>query len=202
MDFERFTRGAGAAAVLGGVLWVFSTIIHALRPVGCVAEGCAFRPMRQSSALEGVTTLAALLLFAVAGTALVMLVRREGRFGKLGRTGMLLAAVGGAVLVTAGLVQALLFDGDFLLMPYFVIPGIAALIIGVLLLAWSVLRSGVLPRWAAASLLVGALAMVGFNEQTHAAWLGIPFGLAWIAVGYALWRHPAGANAQGTPVPQ
>lgn len=202
MVIDRFPRWAGAAGILGGVLWVFATVVHALRPVGCVGEECARAAMRESGALDGVATLAALLLFAVTGAALVMLVRREGRFGKLGRIGMRIAMVGGAVLVTAGLVQALLFDGDFPLMPYFVIPGIAGLLIGVLLLAWSVLRSGVLPRWAAGSLLLGSLAMVGFNEQTHAAWLGIPFGLAWMAVGYALWTHPATANAAGTAVPQ
>lgn len=32
--------------------------------------------------------------------------------------------------------------------------------------------------------------MLAFNEQTPAAWLGIPFGVAWIAVGSALWGAP------------
>ena len=174
--------------MLGGVLWVIATVIHASQPVGCVGAECASRAMRESGAVDGVLTLAAFLLFAVAGAALVTLVRRAGRFGKAGRIGMMLAVAGGAVLVAAGLIQALLFAGDFPLMPYFVIPGIAAFIVGLLLLAWTVLRSAVLPRWAAVSLLVGCVAMVGFNEQTAAAWLAIPFGLAWIAVGVARWN--------------
>lgn len=189
MDSGRFDRWGGAAGILGGVLWTISTVLHAMRPVGCVAEECARKPMRESSAVEGILALGALLLFAVAATALVVLVRRAGGLGKLGRVGSGLALVGVVALALAGLVQALLFDGDFPLMPYFVIPGVAALLIGIIMVAVTVLRSGVLPRWAAASLVVGAVAMVGFNEQTAAAWLAIPFGLAWIAVGYALWSR-------------
>lgn len=198
MGSDRFVRWAGAAGIVGGVLWVISTVLHASRPVGCLAEECAHRPMRESSAVEGMLNLGALLLFAVTAAALIVLVRRAGRFGTLGKAATVLALVGGSVLMLAGLVQALVFDGDFLLMPHFVIPGVASLIIGFVLLAATVLRSGVLPRWAAVSLLVGAVAMVGFNEQTTAAWLALPFGLAWIAVGYALWvkqPHPTAAEA-------
>jgi hypothetical protein len=198
MESGRFVRWAGAAGIVGGMLWVISTVIHALKPVGCVAEECARRPMRESSAVEGVLTLGAFLLFAVAAAALVVLVRRAQQFGKLGKAGTVLVLVGVSVLVLASLVQALVFDGDFLLMPYFVIPGIAALIIGFVLLAVTVLRSGVLPRWAAVSLLVGAVAMAGFNEQTTAAWLAIPSGLAWIAVGCALWIKEPYPAATGT----
>ncbi|HEV2087828.1 MAG TPA: hypothetical protein VGR21_05925, partial [Cryptosporangiaceae bacterium] len=75
MDVGRFVRWAGAAGIVGGVLWTISIVIHALRPVGCVADGCAVRPMRESSAVEGILTLGAFLLFSVAGAALVVLVR-------------------------------------------------------------------------------------------------------------------------------
>lgn len=187
MGSDRFFRWAAAAGMAGGVLWVISTVMHASRPVGCVAAECAGQPMRESSAIEGILALGAFLLFAVTSAALIVLARRAGRLGTSGKSGTVLAIVGVSVLVLAGLVQALVFDGDFVLMPYFVIPGLAALIIGFVLLAVSVLRSGVLPRWAAIALLVGAVSMVGFNEQTRAAWLALPFGLAWIVVGYALW---------------
>ena len=181
--------------MLGGALWVISTIIHASKPLGCVAQECADRPMRATSPIEGILTLGALVLFAATACSLVVLVRKAGRFGRPGRVGSMLALAGIVVLVVAGLVQALLFAGDFPLMPYFVIPGIVALAVGFVLLAITVLRSGVLPRWAAASLLVGALTMLLFNEQTAAAWLALPFGLAWMVVGYALWtQEPAAAG--------
>ncbi len=50
-----------------------------------------------------------------------------------------------------------------------------------------ILRSKVLPRWTVALLVVGTLAMLGFNEQTAAALLAIPLGIAWMAVGLVLW---------------
>lgn len=175
--------------MLGGLFWVVGAVIHALKPVGCVAEECASRDMRETSAIEGILALAAFALFAVTGVALVALVRRAGRFGRVGRIGAALALVGVVVLVIAGVLQGVVYEGDFPLMPYFVIPGLAALVIGVVALAVTVLRSGVLSRWAAIVLLAGTLLMLGFNEQTTAAWLAIPFGLAWVAVGYALWAR-------------
>lgn len=186
MSVRLVGLAGGGAAVVGGTAWVAATIIHASKPVGCVADGCLTRPLRPSGIIEGALTLVALVLFAVAATALIALTRRAGRFGRIGRTAAVLALGGIAVIVTAGLVQALLFAGDFPFMPHLVIPGVLALVAGLLLLGVTVLRAGVLPRWAAVSLVVGTLAMLGFNEQTTAAWLGIPFGLAWIAVGYAL----------------
>ena len=187
MEAERFVRLAGAAGMLGGLAWVVGTAIHASRPVGCVGEGCASTAMRQSSTVQGILGLVAFVLMAVTGSALVMLARRAGRLGALGKAGTALALVGVSVLMLAIFIQAVFFAGDFPLMPYFVIPGIAGLVIGVVLLALAVLRADVVPRWAAAALLIGALSMLAFNEQTAAAWFGIPFGVAWMVAGYALW---------------
>ncbi len=72
-------------------------------------------------------------------------------------------------------------------MPYFVIPGVLALVVGFVLLGIAVLRARVVPRWAAVLLIVGTLAMLGFNDQNALALMAIPFGIAWIAVGYVLW---------------
>lgn len=185
---RAFVWWAGIAGMLGGTLWIASTVIHALKPVGCVAEECAIRPMRESSAIEGVLTLGAIVLFSVAAAGLILVVRRAGRFGRLGQTGAVLSLLGVGLVVVASLVQAVLFEGDFPLMPYFVIPGLLALIVGFILVGVTVLLAGVLPLWTAGALLVGTLVMAGFNEQTHAAWLALPFGVAWIPVGYSMWR--------------
>ncbi len=191
-------RWGGLAAMVGGVLWIVATIIHASKPRGCIAEECAFRPMRETSVLDGILMLGSLLLFVAGAAGLVIFARSAGRFGRMGKTGAVIGAVGAALLVIAGVVQTLFFGGDFPLMPYFVIPGMLALIAGVLLFGVAILRAGVLPRWIAALIIVGALAMLGANEQTARVLLTIPFGVAWVAVGYVLWSgvgEPTGQPA-------
>ena len=87
----------------------------------------------------------------------------------------------------ATVIQAIFFGGDFPLMPHFVIPGLLALVVGFVLVGIAILRAGVLPRWVAVLIIVGALAMLAANEQTARVLLMIPFGVAWVAVGYVLW---------------
>ncbi len=175
--------------MLGGALWVIGTVIHASKPRGCIAEECAFRPMRESGALDGILTLLSVVLLAVGAVGLVTLARSAGRFGKAGKMGAFIGAGGAALLVIVSLMQAIFFGGDFVLMPYFVIPGLLALIVGFLLLGIAILRAGVLPRWVAVLIIVGALAMLGANEQTVRVLLMIPFGVAWVAAGYVLWSE-------------
>ncbi len=191
-----FVRWCGLAAMLGGALWIIGNVVHASKPRGCIAEECALRPMRETGALEGILALLSLVLFVVGAAGLVVLARRSGRFGRLGNAGGVIGAFGAALLVVAGLVQALFFGGDFPLMPGFVIPGVLALIMGFLLLGVAILRAGVLPRWIAVLFIVGALAMLGFNEQTWRTLMAIPFGEAWMAVGYVLWSEAGAPTGQ------
>lgn len=193
-----FVRWCGLAAMLGGALWMIGTLIHASKPRGCVAQECASRPMRESGVLDGTLMLLSLLLFAAGVVGLVVLARRLGGFGKLGGAGVVVGAVGAGLLVISGLIQAIFFGGDFPLMPYFVVPGVLALIVGFVLLGIATLRAGVLPRWAALILIVGALAMLGFNEQTALALMAVPLGTAWVAVGYTLWSGVGARNGRGT----
>ncbi len=189
-------RWGGLAAMVGGALWVIGTLIHASKPRGCIAEECAFRNMRESGALDGILTLLSVLLLAVGAAGLVTLVRRYGRFGRAGKAGVLIGAAGAALLAIATLAQAIFFGGDFALMPYVVVPGLLALVVGFLLLGISILRARVLPRWAAALVIVGALSMLLANEQTARVLLMIPFGVAWVAVGYALWSGAGAPSGQ------
>ena len=193
-----FVRWCGLAAMLGGTLWVLGNVIHAFKPRGCIAEECAVRPMRETSALEGILMLLSLVLFVAGAAGLVVLARRMERFGKLGNAGVVIGAFGAAVLVLAGLIQAVFFGGDFPLMPGFVIPGVLALIAGFVLLGIAILRSGVMPQWAALLFIVGALAMLGFNEQTWRTLMAIPFGVAWLVVGYVLWSGVGTSTGQST----
>jgi hypothetical protein len=183
-------RWAGVAGMLGGALFVLSAVLIASMPRGCIGGECAARTMRETGA-AGALLMLALLLIVVGMAGLVIRARNAGRFGALGKTGAVVAAVGVALPLIGSLVQGVLYGGDYPLMPYFVIPGVLALVTGFVLLGIAVLLATVLPRWAAALLVVGSLAMLGFNDQNAQALLAIPNGIAWIAVGYVLWSGEA-----------
>ncbi len=179
-------RWGGLAAMLGGALSVVVAVVIASMPRGCIGDECAYRQMR-GAGIAGALLMLALLLMMVGAAGLVIRARNAGRFGKLGKAGAVVGAVGVALPVVGSLVQGILYDGDYPLMPYFVIPGVLALVVGFALLGIAVLRARVLPRWVAALLVLGSLAMLGFNDQNAQALMAIPFGIAWISVGYALW---------------
>ncbi len=186
MRAVRLVRWGGVAAMIGGTLWALWAVLVARLPEGCVEAECNLpgRSVRGYSDL--LPLLAAAVLLIAAGVAgVVIRARAAGRFGRLGRWGLVIGAAGAALLATSLVVQGLFFDGDFPLMPAFVIPGGLALAGGFLLFATAVLR--VVPRWAGVLLVIGALALLGVNDQNARILLAVPFGGAWMAVGYALW---------------
>lgn len=185
-------------------------IVHSIgaasMPRGCIGNAeCASRPMRETGVFE-VFFLLALPLFLAGMTGLALRVRRIGRFGAPGWAGVILGVAAVAVLAFAFVAQTFFYGGDFPLMPYFVIPGGLALIVGFALVGVAVLRAGSLPRPVSALLVASTIAMLGFNDQNALVLLGIPFALAWMAAGYALWsggrdptRPKAGATATSPP---
>ncbi|MDQ3910704.1 MAG: hypothetical protein M3305_02750 [Actinomycetota bacterium] len=70
-----------------------------------------------------------------------------------------------------------------------------ALIVGFVLLGVAVL-----PRWTAVLLIVGSLAMLGFNDQNWQALMALPNGLAWIGVGYTFWSEREGVTRRAVRV--
>ncbi len=197
----RLARWGGLAAIVGGALFAVLAAVIASLPGGCIGESCEFSQMKNTGFAVPLLTLA--LLFVAAGAAaLVVYARHAGRLGRLGGVGVIIGTMGLALLVigvaTGGLIEAFFFAGDFPLMPLFVLPGGLVLFVGFLLVAVAVLRAKVLPRWAAVLLVLGLLTLLGFNEQSWRAVFGIPFGIAWVGVGYVLWtgtraaaKHPS-----------
>jgi hypothetical protein len=135
---------------------------------------------------------AAVLLIAAGVGGLVVHARSIGRFGRLGQWGLGLGMVGVATLAAALTIQSRFYDGDFPLMPVFVIPGGVALAAGFVLFAIAILR--VIPHWAGLVLVVGALALLGVNDQNERILLAVPFGVGWIAVGWVLWSGTTAPN--------
>ena len=199
MSGERFSSWSGPAVMVGGVLWIAAAIITALKSEGCIADECGQpgRSMREGSTLDGLIFIAALLLIALGVAALVIRTRRARRLGRLGSTGLVATSVGVALLLVGLVVQGALFGGDFPYMPLFVLPGGLGLVIGMLFLGIAVLRAATLPRWAAVLLIIGTLAMLGYNDQNIRALMAVPFGIAWLAVGYSLWSGKGEQAFQG-----
>lgn len=195
MDDTRLTQVAGACAAVGGSAWTAASIMHAAQPRGCVGSECDYLPMRSASTGTAVLVALAAVMMIAWGTSLLLLVRRRSELGRAGVVGAVACGLGIGALALAAGVQALLYDGDFPWMPAFVGPGVAALVVGLALVAWTVLRSRVVPTWAGIGLLIGAVLLLGTNEQTAAVLLAVPFGVAWLATGAALMRR----RHEGTP---
>ena len=184
-------RGAAICAVSGGLLWSAFCVYTATLPRGCVGEECSIRSMRDSDTLSDLLFLAGAVLLIIAGIGLVVRLRRRGRLGRVGLVGLGAVVAGVGSLAVGGLLAALVYGPDFEAMPAFVIPGVILVVVGVVLLAVAVLRSGILPRWAGVSLMVAAALLLLANDQTAAVLFGLPFGIAWILVGVAQLRRNA-----------
>jgi hypothetical protein len=177
-------RWSGLAAILGGVLWIAWVIQTGFKPRGCMGDECAFMPLRESGSIDTVLLYVAMLLLAVGVAGLVIHTRNAERLGRLGRIGLVASVVGVVLLMISSLVEAVFFaGGDFLS----VIPAGLVLVVGFLLLVITILRARVLPFWVTVLLVVGTLAMLVANDQNAQVFLAIPFGIAWVAVGYVLW---------------
>ena len=192
MSLRTLIHWSGPVAMLGGLLWIVGAVVTALQREGCVGTDCYLpgRSMRAGTTLGAALFIAAVPLIGLGVVAVVIRAGRAGRFRRLGHIGLLGSVVGVALLLTGLLVQASLLGGDFPYMPLVVIAGGPPLVIGTLLVGIAILRVGVLPRWSGALLILGTLALPEVNDQNAQVSMAIPFGIAWLGGGYALWSAP------------
>jgi hypothetical protein len=199
MEDTVVARCAGVCAVIGGAAWTAAGVIHASQPRGCVGDECSAWQMREATTGTSLLVALAGVMLVASLAGLVLLVRRHGRLGRMGVVGATFCGVGVVVLGLAAALQQFVFGVDFRWMPAFVLPGVAALVVGLALVAATVLRSRILPSWVGAGLLIGAVLLVGANEQTAAILLAVPFGLALLAAGATLLlRQPEAVAATPT----
>lgn len=180
MTSERLARVAGACAAIGGSAWVVAIVLHAMQPKGCIGDECLDRPMREAITATSwllVVTAAALLAFLL--TLIALLARTDS----LGWTG-----IAGATACVIGLGLLALVSLSPLRDQLRPAPFMATIVVGLTLLGWTVIRSGVMPSWAGLCLLVGVLLLGGVSEQTSRVLLAVPFGVAWLATGLVLVR--------------
>jgi hypothetical protein len=182
LSSSNLIRWSGLAAMLAGVLWVVPAIITAFKPRGCIGpEECDVMAMRDTSDLAPLLLLA-LMLSAVGLAGMVIRAWNTGRFDRLGQVSVALCAVG-VMLLVLGMGLNAISEVFWALVPL----GGLALVIGLALVGIAALRMEALPRWAAVLLVIGSLGMLGFNDQNAQVLMAIPFGIGWVAVGYALW---------------
>jgi hypothetical protein len=189
VKISRLLHRGGLAIILAGVLWMAFALALSSQPEGCVGAGCDLpgRTYRTWGPLAPGLFIAAALLLIGGMVALAWYAWNRPGFGMLGRIGLMLSTVGGALIASGTAIQALFFNGDFQLMPFFVIPGWLALIMGFLLLGSALLLARMVPRWAGVLLLLSALVLLGYNDQDVRVLLAVPLGLSWVVVGACLW---------------
>jgi hypothetical protein len=179
MDASRFVRWSGLAAVVGGGLWV---VVFAILAARSPAEGSD--EFYVSLHGLGVASLLSVLLVTVGLVGLDMHMPSDWGgpgYGNLGRAGYGAALVGLLMLILGGASWG--FD----------MLGIFVLMVGSLLVGVATLTKRVLPSWGAIALIVGSLSLLVFvATQGSSAWLGVPYGAAWVAVGYLLYLGRSG----------
>ncbi len=173
--------------MLGGLLLALAAVLHALEPSGCIGLECETRAMRSATGVVSISGAAAAILILIGLAGLTLMARRSGRHTRLALAGLIVAAAGMTVLLLGGLIQAVFYSGDFPWMPFFVIPGILCVIVGVVLLAIFILRSRVLPRWLGILLAASGVLLLAANEQTAAVLFALPFAVAMTTVGFFMW---------------
>ena len=173
MTVSGFIRWSGLASLVGGALWVVVFSAHAWGASPGPAEG----PPPVSFRGLGLPGWLALLLIASGFVGLDRPSWRGdgGGYGRLGRIGFDLAGLGVFVVFVSSSSKNIGLIGAFLLIAGSLMVGVAAL------------RTGLLPRWGAAALVVGSLAFLLFDTEGLRAWFGVPYGAAWVAVGYLMW---------------
>ena len=172
MAYANLVRWSGLAAMVGGALWVVVFVLFASRPSGPGLES----PYR---GFEGLGVAVVLSLLLIVAGMVGLHARCRGAYGGLGTAGFVLALVGAALSIVSFGSWPLILIGSY------------ALMLGSLLVGAAAFGARTLPRWGTAVLMVGSAAFFVFNTETTAAWFALPYGVAWIAVGYLLWPGPA-----------
>ena len=183
MSHSNFARWGGMAAGAGGALWVAVFALFASRPSG---PGSA-PPYRSFEGLY-VPCLVSAVLIMVGLVALHVHLRDA--YGGLGAAGLVLASVGAVMLVLV------VGGAPFLLSRV----GALGLLLGSALMGAAALRANTRLRWGGAALAVGSLAFFLFDTEGARVWFALPYGGAWVVVGYLLWSGEARAAPRPTRV--
>ncbi len=179
MSASGVIRGGGLAALAGGALWVAVFAVYASRSQ---VPG----PEPPYGSFEGlrVPGLLSLLLIALGFLSLDLPGWRGQGHGRLGRVGFDVALLGMFAIVVSWASWPIGMIGAWILM------------VGSLMVGAAALLAGTLPRWGATALVVGSVAFFFFDTDPARAWFALPYGAAWMVMGYLLWTRGGSAAEQ------
>lgn len=170
------TRLLGSLAlVIGGVAWVGYALALSGERYGDTAGVRLLRPAESLSSIyrggaDAAPYLAAAFVLTFVGLALLY-GRAAWLAGSWGKASVVMLALGAFVLVTLLVPEVPLLVG----LPFY--------FLGMLALAITALRTGVLPRSAAWMLIGAAIVLFFFNTEDDRALLAIAPGVAWATLG-------------------
>jgi len=189
MASSDLVRWGGLAAIVAGVAWAVSGIVHfamvypeaGTGPTGSISDYL----------IEGAHAVAEA---GMLGALLGLRARQAPRYGWLGAVGFALAFLGSALLCAITVIAMITKGalGEAVLGTIF-ISGVLGWLVGFPLLGIGTLWARVLPRWCGV-LLIAYFPLFAFLLSSY-GWGGIALGLLWLALGYAL-LSASGAAAQ------
>jgi hypothetical protein len=155
--------------------------------------------------LYGVSSVVALLLVPVGMVGFHVLQRHS--YGREAHFGFWLVVVGSLVVLLGGVVFFTLGKaGDFLQATpplVWVALGLLGLVVGLVsmvvefaLYGVATLQAKVLPRWCGVAFIAALPVALALSVSLHFSSMFLVFGLAWLALGHALWALPFAPTVQ------
>lgn len=163
MTSSTVSRVAGPLAVIGGFFWAG---FWSVEGTGTDTENGFWLLM-----LVSMSTIAGCLVTIAADSTLPgdRLRLMSALFGVLGIVLVLVGIMTGIWWLQAG--------------------GLMSVVTATILVGFSVLHSGWMPRLIGWSLISTSVLVVFSNTENWQIWLSLPFGAAWTVLGYALWSR-------------
>ena len=185
---SQMVRWGGLAGLAAAVMFLVAAIVNLISPY----QRGVFDSFSDYLYQLLVTVAFALIAVAIAGLHAL----QNGRYGRWGTTGALMAFVGYATIVVVA-AATLLAGADVLLSVRLV--GAAAILLGSIVLGVMSIRARVLPWWC------GVLIIVGFplGDVSNALIRGgeaIVFAIVWGLVGWALLSRSGSLEEQASRV--
>jgi hypothetical protein len=212
----KLTGAAGLAAVVGGLLFIAVQFNHP-------HLDATFATTTEYAVRETMKILMA--VFSLIGITGIYL-RQVKQTGGLGLIGYVVLGVGYLAIMSLQVVGVFVLPtlaasqpgyvndvfavvtsgtpvGDIGRIQILILGGGFAYIAGGIIFGIALFRAGVLARWAAALLSVGAVATVATSQlpELTQRLFALPVGVALIGLGYSLWREQRNQNSHSLPSP-